>query len=285
MQRSGGMVHWAFQITAELARGVGRYLFLVFFLISLSLNLAFWIGGEVASAVGNGISAISGIDLPSTRAAKAEVKLAQATAREARIAEKLAASTVREARLTKALALQTLKAKEYYGKLVARHIELRQVRAELAVVSRAWLRAREVVLRFGTVARRQMARWAGDKLSSLVGKAIPYAGTAVAVADVGLDLAMTCDLMKELDSLQLALVPTEATGAETSKVCGMKVPSVDEIWQMVKSSPARAWEASQAVLTSLPVQMPDLPNISWPDIALPDLSMPEVNWPDWLPQP
>lgn len=285
MYRSGGLLHWTFHIFAEVARRCWKLVFLATFLISVALNMAFWVGGEVGMLVGNGISALSGFELPANRAAKAEIRLAEATVREARQSEKLAASLAREAKASKALILQTRKAEKYYGELVARHIELRKVRTELAVVSRAWLRAREVVIRFGTVAHRQMGKWAGDKLSSLVGKAIPYAGTVVSVADVGLDVAMTCDLMKEMDALQLALLPNEVTGAETSKICGMKVPSADEVWQMVKSSPAQAWNASRAVLTSLPDHMPDLPEISWPDVSFPDLSVPEISWPDWMPQP
>ncbi|NBZ89780.1 hypothetical protein [Stagnihabitans tardus] len=285
MQRSGGLLHWAFHITAELARRAWSFVFAVAFVISVSLNLAYWAGGEVASAVGSGLSALSGFDPPSTRVAKAERKLAEVSAREARLAKTLAASTAREARLAKALALQTLKAEEYYGKLVARHVELRQVRAELAVVSKAWLRAREVVLRFGTVARRQLAHWAGDKLSSLVGKAIPYAGTVVSVADAGLDIAMTCDMMREMDLMQGAILSDATTTAETDKVCGMKVPTVDEVWQAVRSSPGEAWSAAQGILSALPDRMPDIPDIAWPELSLPELQMPDVTWPDWMPAP
>lgn len=310
---SGGLLNAAAETGVAGWRLAKRSVFPALFVISMAFNLAAWASGTVGTILGGAIETLTTLQTPAKKvvvaegkAAKAaltvtaaEKKAAVAAAREAKAAEKLAAATGREVRLAQSLAAQTRRAASLYGELVGRHIELNKLRHELVVVSRAWLRARMVIKQYGTMVRKTLAKWGGDKLISIYGRAAPYVGTLVTVADTGLDLAMTCDMMKEMDTAEQAILIEAPDDLETARICGLKVPTADEVWAGVKASPAAAWASARQVLNALPDRMPDIPQFDWPEvhmpeIAMPHFDMPQVDWtiglselslPDWLTQP
>ncbi|MCA8835380.1 MAG: hypothetical protein K8953_09880 [Proteobacteria bacterium] len=93
---------------------------------------------------------------------------------------------------------------------------------------------------------------AGRNVGSLAGQAIPYVGIAALVIATGWDLQDSCDTVTDIQELQKAFGEKPN---DKNKVCGLEVPSKEELWQSVKDSPQKAWEATKNV-------MPDLPSFS-----------------------
>ena len=74
----------------------------------------------------------------------------------------------------------------------------------------------------------RLARGATVNLASLPAEAVPILGVATVVAVTAMDIHDACVIMQELDELNFAL-SGESVSSEADKVCGMKVPTVDEI--------------------------------------------------------
>ena len=90
---------------------------------------------------------------------------------------------------------------------------------------------------------------AGRNVGSVAGQAIPYIGIAALVIATGWDLQDSCETVTDIQELQ------KAFGEEPNdknKVCGLEVPSKEEVWQSVKDSPQKAWEATKNVMPNLP---------------------------------
>lgn len=111
------------------------------------------------------------------------------------------------------------------------------------------------------------ATGASRNLAATFGEAWPVAGTAVIVTATTLELYDACVIMRDLHELDVAFNPEAAFGADAKEVCGLRVPTAEEIWAKVKNSPGEAWAMAAAV-------MPDLPD-------MPDFRMPEIDWEFW----
>jgi hypothetical protein len=115
----------------------------------------------------------------------------------------------------------------------------------------------------GRVSRRTAAG-AARNAGSVVAEAIPFAGIAVVLGVTAWDLKDSCDTMKDLHELELAFNPATSPDPEASEVCGLRVPTKDEVWAAVKASPSVAWSTASSYV-------PDLP----------ELSMPKIDWTFW----
>jgi hypothetical protein len=96
-------------------------------------------------------------------------------------------------------------------------------------------------------------------VAATFGEAIPVIGVGVVVAATAWELKDACDTMKDLHELEVALDPTKASDASVQEVCGMKVPSKEEIWEKVKASPGEAWANAKAAMPDLP----EMPSVDW----------------------
>lgn len=103
----------------------------------------------------------------------------------------------------------------------------------------------------GRIARRT-ATAATRNASSVVAEAIPYVGIAAMLAVTAYDLKDSCDTIKDLHALDVAIDPTKEFGEQETAVCGLGVPTKDEVWQEVKSSSEEAWISASEYLPSLP---------------------------------
>jgi hypothetical protein len=107
-------------------------------------------------------------------------------------------------------------------------------------------------------------------VAATFGESIPVIGVGVVVAATAWELKDACDTMKDLHELEVALDPAKAKDASVQEVCGLRVPSKEEIWEKVKSSPGAAWQMAKDA-------MPELPEM--PDFAMP--TIPEIDWKFW----
>lgn len=127
----------------------------------------------------------------------------------------------------------------------------------------------------GETAERIAQRTAGGaskNVAATFGESVPFYGIAVVVAATAWELKDACATMKDLHDLDVAFNPEKANAPDVTEVCGMKVPTKEELWQMVKHSPGKAVEIAKDVL-------PELPDFEVPE--LPDFEVPEINWTFW----
>ena len=122
----------------------------------------------------------------------------------------------------------------------------------------------EAVEDTATRVSRRTVSGAARNAGSVVAEAIPFAGIAVLLGVTAWDLKDSCDTMKDLHELEKAFNPGATSTPETEKVCGLKVPTKDEVWEVVKSSPRNAWLTAKGYL-------PDLP----------ELKLPSIDWTPW----
>jgi hypothetical protein len=99
---------------------------------------------------------------------------------------------------------------------------------------------------------------------SVFAEAIPFAGIAVVVGVTAWDLRDSCETLKDLQAFHLALNPLAEESPDQAEVCGLTVPTSDEVWAAVKSSPSSAWEGAKQ-------HVPELP----------ELSLPKFDWRFW----
>ena len=106
------------------------------------------------------------------------------------------------------------------------------------------------------------AKGAARNVGSIAGEAIPVAGIAVVVGVTAWELTDACDTMKDLRALELATDPTASEDPSVAEVCGLEVPSKEQVWEVVKASPGHAWEKAKGYVSDLPeLELP-----TWRDI-------------------
>ncbi|GEM_PF-1400791 len=91
--------------------------------------------------------------------------------------------------------------------------------------------ARKVIQR---IARRTMRDVAID-IGSMVGEATPYIGISFVVASTALDLKDGCDTIRDINKV-LRNLEGENELVDENKVCGMKVPTTEELVQKIKET-------------------------------------------------
>lgn len=167
--------------------------------------------------------------------------------------QKLAA----EASLQKAKAELTVEKKktsilaQRTGKLEVENGKLRK--AGQSVMFRGKSRPlREVVEETTQSVARRTTKVAAANFGSMAGEGIPFWGIAVIVASTAYEINGACETMKDMRDLRTALSFGSATDAEVSQVCGMSIPTKEELWQAIKASPGAAWSAAKENFPDLP---------------------------------
>ena len=131
------------------------------------------------------------------------------------------------------------------------------------IVDGVEMTAEQAVLQATKRVRTRTAKLAVTDLSATFGQAIPWIGVSVVVAATAYDLKSACDTMRDMRGIEVAFNPSSLDDADVERVCGLRVPSEEEIWEGIKASPGMAWDAAKSVLASLP-PMPDMPEFTWP---------------------
>jgi hypothetical protein len=127
-------------------------------------------------------------------------------------------------------------------------------RRHAAATERARLRATRKVREISLRISRRIGNDALRNVGSAVGEAVPWIGIGVIAATTALELTDACESMKDLYELEAAFDPTVADVADRDRVCGIVVPTAEELWVVVKDS-----------VPELPAfSMPDMPDFAWP---------------------
>lgn len=114
---------------------------------------------------------------------------------------------------------------------------------------------------------KRTAVGATRNIAATFGEAVPTIGIGVIAGVTALELKDACDTMMDLHELDVALDPSSANDPDVSEVCGMRVPTKEEIWTKVKVSPGAAWQMAKDALPDLPEMLewtiPEMPEIDW----------------------
>jgi len=200
---------------------IRKSIFLILFLAMLALNLAILTVSSVNSAVSGILATATGVQTVYSTLKSSETRLKK------------------ELTLTQR-SLRKLKTK------LPRKIMFKG--RKMAV--------REAVTYTRKRVRNRIARAATRNVSSLVGEAIPFLGVGITIGVVALDMRDYCKNMKDMDELATAVAPANLVDPTTEKVCGLEIPTKEEVWQQVKSSPGKAWDAAKSHLPDLPEWSP-----------------------------
>lgn len=103
---------------------------------------------------------------------------------------------------------------------------------------------REAAKKVSLNVRARTKKVAAANLASAGGESIPFYGIAVIAAATAYELKVSCDTMVDMHELDLALNPESANEEGRDFVCGLKVPTRQELWSMVRNSPQATWDAA-----------------------------------------
>lgn len=82
---------------------------------------------------------------------------------------------------------------------------------------------------------KRSAKNAAKNVSSVIGEAIPYLGTALIISVTADDVLDACNTIRDMNEMA-ELLEMESARDEQNTVCGTKVPTADEIMASVKQS-------------------------------------------------
>ncbi len=148
------------------------------------------------------------------------------------------------------------------GKLRTQNVKLRQADAQLAraradnaalrrdahVVYRGkYQTVRKATQEYAELMARRLHRLAITNIASMAGEAVPYIGAAVIVSATVYEVAETCGMMTDIREFTDALEIVSEIDANI--VCGLEVPSLEELIDKVKGS-------SDNVISRLPDILP-----------------------------
>ncbi len=100
-----------------------------------------------------------------------------------------------------------------------------------------------------TVARSAVA--ATRAVATAPAKAFPYLGTAVVVGVTALEVRSFCKTIQDINLIQQEIAPSEALAENELEVCGMEVPTRDDVLNQIKTEPVRMWNRSREFLNDL----------------------------------
>ena len=218
-------------ILASMLRTFWRILIVIVFLVSISLNISTFALGLTSSVVASMVEAVTGLpQLGSIRSKNLELSGLQ-------------------------------------GKVEGLNLRAQKAEGQVAKLTSTLAAQQKVVATVGRKVTKRTAAGATRNVAATFGESIPVIGVGVVVAATAWELKDACDTMKDLHELEVALDPAKANDASVQEVCGLRVPSKEEIWEKVKSSPGAAWQMAQDAMPELPEMpeftMPELPSIDW----------------------
>ena len=81
--------------------------------------------------------------------------------------------------------------------------------------------------------KRRVVKTAAKSVSAMAFEATPFIGTAAIVSVTAWELKDLCETAKDMDALNRALNPDEATDVDQTSVCSITVPTREELQEKV----------------------------------------------------
>lgn len=222
--------------------------------LSLMFNISFLIGGALYQMASSVFSDMTGIRTVATQHADEVAQLSKDLTTERAAKQKI------RGELT-----------EVSGKLSAERLAMREMRGEMAdpLSRRVVFRGEKVALRDAVeltshrISKRAIVT-SSREVGAMAGEALPYVGIAVIVGVTALELKDLCDTLKDMSELKRAFSLKAPDDEDEKTVCAMKTPSHEELWELTKASPGKAWGAARdAVPTLEEIKDFELPDVDW----------------------
>ena len=123
---------------------------------------------------------------------------------------------------------------------------------------------------------QRVAGRAGRNVAATFGEGLPVYGVAVIIGVTAWEIRDAYDTMKDMKEINKAFDTDVNVQSEVDEVCGLDVPSIDEIWSEVSKSPKKAWDKFRKMtedieLPDFGINPSDLLDFDWPDIDLGNL--------------
>lgn len=239
--------------------------------LSIGFNVLTVSVSAVASAVSGLFEGVTGI--ASVLGVAGEL-LADAKSKQAKAETDLKASTTRNAQLNQELETSRTRLNQQNIELETARKKITTLDADLSTTKK---RNGELLTEVAELRRSNLVTYRGNRrliqhavsdtssrissrtatgasrnIAATFGEAVPVAGTAIIVAATALELNDACVIMQDLHELDVAFNPEKAVGPEVKEVCGMRVPSADELWATVKASPGDVWDGAKAAIPDVP---------------------------------
>ncbi len=101
-------------------------------------------------------------------------------------------------------------------------------------------------------------------ITSMPAQRIPLLGLGVMIGVTGWDITDACKTTTELDILNKAINPQTSLDLEVEKICGLTIPTADEVVNFAKTSPKEAWENAKGFVPDMDnLSKVDIKNIDW----------------------
>lgn len=110
----------------------------------------------------------------------------------------------------------------------------------------------DIVSETAHLIRSRAAAVATRNIDAMPGEAVPVFGIAVITAATTRDIAEACEMMGDLHEMTLALDPAATVPPEETEVCGLQVPTPQEVWARVQRNPEDVWAAMDDMHGGLP---------------------------------
>lgn len=117
--------------------------------------------------------------------------------------------------------------------------------------------ASDLVSQFAHSTKSRMLNIAFRNRVSLAPRAIPFAGIAVSLAVTGLEIAEVCDHLKELRDFKLAFSIDDYEEDNFEMVCGMPIPTLNELTQDIFLN-------ANNIMIEMKASLPELSDVSPP---------------------
>lgn len=97
---------------------------------------------------------------------------------------------------------------------------------------------------------KRTSRAAARNIATMPGESIPVYGIAVVVGATAWEVNDACQMMGDIYELDVAFNPDHAISDR--EVCGMRVPTAEELWDRIKAAPGEVWREMKQWLPDLP---------------------------------
>ncbi len=135
--------------------------------------------------------------------------------------------------------------------------ERRRLEARLASVSAKVTRTTNRVT-------SRVSRSVVREVASMPGEALPWFGVAAIAGVTVLEVNDLCATLEDMEELEREFQALNAGEEAADTVCSIEVPTAEDLWATIKSSPSLAWESVSEGVASLPdLADMELPDIEW----------------------
>lgn len=234
----------ALRLALAALGGLWSVLMMLLMAGSLALSIAMTVIPAVFAAVSGVVESVTGIRSLATRQVTREAALTDDLVR----ANRLAATEAAERRAATGRADNL--ARELAASRTAQARMAREMANSPVTYRGSRMAAREAVKDTADRVARRTAIATTRNIASMPGEALPVIGVGVIAAATAWELSDACAMMGEMRALDAAFNPDDPVTPD--EVCGMKVPTRAELWQMIKSSPGAVWEGAKAMYDGLP---------------------------------